>query len=191
MSIGARLRLGGDAPSAQGQLFTELTRAGLAVELDPHRAGRGQPNGSCLLVFDRLTDEVLAEVRDAGARGRQRVLAIALAGAALDSSEAWSLLRSGASDVVRWDERNPPARDVAARLQRWAEVDRILGSDVVRQRLTGDSPARKRTGGPADSCARPVPGQEVAGRRGLYDSRTDARAGATVDVRAGPELAAD
>jgi transcriptional regulator with GAF, ATPase, and Fis domain len=79
-------------------------------------------------------------LRTAGARGRQRVLAIALTGATLDSSEAWSLLRSGASDVVRWDEVNPPARDVAARLHRWAEVDRILNSDMVRQRLIGDSP---------------------------------------------------
>ena len=42
--------------------------------------------------------------------------------------------------VVRWDETNPPARDVAARLQRWAEVDRILHSDTVRQTLIGDSP---------------------------------------------------
>ena len=91
-------------------------------------------------MFDRLTNDVLEELRNVGARGRQRVLAIALAGATLDSSEAWCLLRSGASDVVRWDETNPPARDVAARLQRWAEVDRILHSDTVRQTLIGDSP---------------------------------------------------
>ena len=141
MAIGAQVRLvGNTALSIQKRVLAELSRAGLSVEVDPQRARGGPPDGSCLLVFDRLTNDVLEELRNVGARGRQRVLAIALAGATLDSSEAWCLLRSGASDVVRWDETNPPARDVAARLQRWAEVDRILHSDTVRQTLIGDSP---------------------------------------------------
>ena len=36
---------------------------------------------------------------------------------------------------------NPPAREVAARLERWAEVDRMLRSDAVRQKLVGESPS--------------------------------------------------
>jgi transcriptional regulator with GAF, ATPase, and Fis domain len=72
--------------------------------------------------------------------GRYRVLAIALPDAALDNSDAWSLLRSGASDVVRWDDRDPPVRAVAARLERWAEIDRLIRSDTVRDTLIGDSP---------------------------------------------------
>jgi transcriptional regulator with GAF, ATPase, and Fis domain len=94
--------------------------------------------GSCLLLFDRLNGEVLEELR-AEALGRQRVLAIALADTTLESSDTWSLLRAGACDVVMWDDHNPPARDVAARLERWAEVDRILQSAAVRQKLVGDS----------------------------------------------------
>ena len=140
LSIEARLRLVGNAtPSTRKQVLTELVRAGLAAEVDPQQLERGPPGGFCLLVFDRLTGEVLHELRAAGALGRQRVLAIALGGTTLESSDAWSLLQSGASDVVRWDESNPPARDVAARLQRWAEVDRMLCSAPVRQKLIGDS----------------------------------------------------
>jgi transcriptional regulator with GAF, ATPase, and Fis domain len=52
----------------------------------------------------------------------------------------WSLLRSGASDVVRWDYRNPPVREVVARLERWAEIDLLMRSDAVRGKLVGDSP---------------------------------------------------
>src|SRR5271165_6171142 len=140
LSIGARLRLVGNAaPATQKRILTELGRAGLALEVDGQRSEPKQTAGACLLVFDRVTGEVLQELRAAGALGRHRLLAIALAGATLESSDTWSLLRSGAADVVRWDDRNPPARDVAARLQRWAEVDRMLRSATARQKLIGDS----------------------------------------------------
>jgi len=93
-----------------------------------------------LVVFDHLTGEVFEELRAAGAWGRHQVLAIALPGAALDNSDAWSLLRSGASDLVRWDDRDPPARAIAARLERWAEIERLMRSDAIRRTLIGDSP---------------------------------------------------
>jgi transcriptional regulator with GAF, ATPase, and Fis domain len=140
LSIGARLRLIGNAAlSTQKRVLDELDRAGLAVEVDPQRVQRAQPTESCLLVFDRLTGEVLEELRSAGSWGRQRVLAIALPGTVLENGDIWSLLRSGASDVVRWEDSEPPAREVAARLERWAEVDRMLRSDTVRQKLIGES----------------------------------------------------
>jgi transcriptional regulator with GAF, ATPase, and Fis domain len=90
-------------------------------------------------MFDHLTGEVFEELRATGAWGRHHVLAIALPGAALDNSDAWSLLRSGASDLVRWDDRDPPARAIAARLERWAEIDRLMRSDSIRGTLIGDS----------------------------------------------------
>jgi transcriptional regulator with GAF, ATPase, and Fis domain len=118
----------------------DLAREGLDVDSEPQRP-RALPSGrSCLVVFDHLTGEVFEELRGAGAWGRYQVLAIALPGAALDNSDAWSLLRSGASDVVRWDDRDPPVRAVAARLERWAEIDRIVRSDTIRHTLIGDSP---------------------------------------------------
>ncbi len=107
--------------------------------METQQVGQVPPTGSCLLLFDHMNGEVLEELRTTGALGRQRVLAIALADTALESSDTWSLLQAGACDVVRWDDRNPPAREVAARLQRWAEVDWVLQSAAVRQKLVGDS----------------------------------------------------
>jgi transcriptional regulator with GAF, ATPase, and Fis domain len=141
MSVDARLWLAGKAASStRERLIAELTRAGLAVEIDLRRAERWSSSGSCLLAFDRLTGEVLEELRAAGALGRHRVLAIALPGTVLENSDMWSLLRSGASDVVRWDYLDPPAREVVARLERWAEIDLMMRSDAVREKLVGDSP---------------------------------------------------
>jgi len=115
-------------------------RVGLPIDLGPRRGDNHRPTDSCLLVLDRLTGDVLEELRAEGAGGRRRVLAIALPDAMLESTDTWSLLRSGASDVIRWDDRKPPARDVAARLQRWAEVDQLLRSDMVSGTLIGESP---------------------------------------------------
>ena len=136
--VGLRL-LGSVNPSVQERVIADLARAGLAVDSEPQRQ-RALPSGrSCLVVFDRLTGEVFEELRAAGAWGRHQVLAIALPGATLDNSDSWSLLQSGASDVVRWDDRDPPVRAVAARLERWAEIDRITRSDTIRDTLIGDS----------------------------------------------------
>jgi transcriptional regulator with GAF, ATPase, and Fis domain len=141
LSPRTRLRLFGNAdPSTRERVVAELAGVGLAVDLDPQRGGRSPPAGPGLLLFDGLTAEILEELRAAGSWGRQRVLAIAGPGAVLENADAWSLLRSGASDVVRWDDRDPPAREVMARLERWAEIDRMLLSDAVRQKLIGDSP---------------------------------------------------
>ena len=137
--VGLRL-LGDISPSVRERVVADLAQAGLAVDSEPQRQ-RALPSGrSCLVVFDHLTGEVFEELRGAGAWGRHQVLAIALPSAALDNSDAWSLLRSGASDVVRWDDRDPPVRAVAARLERWAEIDRIVRSDTIRHTLIGDSP---------------------------------------------------
>ncbi|HEY3956339.1 MAG TPA: sigma 54-interacting transcriptional regulator [Streptosporangiaceae bacterium] len=78
-------------------------------------------------------------MHDAGCWGSQHVLAVALPEASLENAYAWSLLRGGATDVLRWDYEHPPIREVAARIERWTEVDRMLRSDVVRQVLVGDS----------------------------------------------------
>ena len=142
LSAGIRLKLAGEpAPLARDRLITELTQAGLAVETGPPDEDRGQPAEVCLLAFDRLTGDVLEELRAAGEWGRHRVLVIALPGATLKNSDMWSLLESGASDVVRWNHRVPPAGEVAARLERWAQVDRMMRSDAVRGKLVGDSPS--------------------------------------------------
>lgn len=141
MSTRAGLRLlGGAASPGQKRVLAELVQAGLSVDLHPGRGEKRLPTDSCLLLFDRLTGEVLEELQAEGAGGCSRVLAIALPDAMLENTDTWSLLRSGAADVIRWDDCQQPAREVAARLQRWAEVDQLLHSDIVRGTLIGESP---------------------------------------------------
>jgi transcriptional regulator with GAF, ATPase, and Fis domain len=137
--VGLRL-LGSISAPVQERIVADLARIGLVVDSDPQGQHDLRGGGSYLVVFDHLTGEVFEELRTAGTWGRHRVLAIALPSATLDNSDAWSLLQSGASDVVRWDERDPPVRAVAARLERWAEIDGLMRSDAVQHTLIGNSP---------------------------------------------------
>jgi transcriptional regulator with GAF, ATPase, and Fis domain len=117
-----------------------LAQVGLVANSDPQDQRKIPSDRSFVVVFDNLSAEVFEELRMAETWANHRVLAIALPDATLDSYDAWSLLRCGASDVVRWDYSDPPVRAVAARLERWAEIDRLMRSDTVRDTLIGDSP---------------------------------------------------
>ncbi|WP_206044659.1 sigma 54-interacting transcriptional regulator [Gemmatimonas groenlandica] len=97
-----------------------------------------------LLGFDEVNDEVLSRLSRLAAPGTWRVLAIAFAPFAHPRT-AWQLLEHGAADVVVWRNDSDGAREVAARLARWTDVDAIVTSDVVKRNLVGRSPAWLRT----------------------------------------------
>ena len=105
-----------------------------------------------------------------------------------------------------------PPGEVAARLERWAEVDRMLRSDTVRQKLIGESPSwvallrqvvevaafnqtsvlltgesgtGKELGRPADPRARPSAGQGIARDRRLHNRRADAVGQRVLRTRSG------
>ncbi|MBY0242232.1 MAG: sigma 54-interacting transcriptional regulator [Burkholderiaceae bacterium] len=63
----------------------------------------------------------------------------------LPSHAGWSLLESGAADVLLWPGAPAGAANLAAqaaaRLQRWHAVRQLMDSDMVRTGLVGDSPA--------------------------------------------------
>ena len=63
--------------------------------------------------------------------GRRRILVIGLTASSCTSDATWALLASGASDVFAWQDASS-GESVAARLERWAEVDSIAECDVVR-----------------------------------------------------------
>jgi len=75
--------------------------------------------------------------------GSQPVLAVCCS--ALPTHDGWSLLESGAADVLLWPGAPQGAAGIAAqaaaRLQRWGAVRRLMRSDMVRTCLVGDSPA--------------------------------------------------
>jgi len=69
------------------------------------------------------------------------VLAIALSRTGMKPTDIWRLLSAGASDVFAWDHSDDPAREIAARFERWQMVDEILRSPLVKDNLAGQSPA--------------------------------------------------
>ncbi len=82
---------------------------------------------------------MLGEVRGHSRHGLRRVLAIG--GAPLTGEAAFALRHAGASDVFSWLDNSDTAAQVAARLARWAEIDEILDSALVRKNLVGRSAA--------------------------------------------------
>jgi transcriptional regulator with GAF, ATPase, and Fis domain len=100
--------------------------------------------GPVVLVFDTFSSELAEAVRRAAAGGRQRVLAVAASHERLPDGRTWELLRLGASDVLPWDGPQTAAA-MAARLERWALIDELADSPLVRGHLVGQSQTWRRT----------------------------------------------
>jgi transcriptional regulator with GAF, ATPase, and Fis domain len=112
------------------RLVDELARNG--VDCSPHdgQAGRG------LFLFDVLTDDLAIRI---GERSRDaQVIAVAARSALLRRGATLELLSAGASDVVQLGDPATTAKAIAARFRRWAAVDRLIDSAVVRKNLIGD-----------------------------------------------------
>ena len=90
------------------------------------------------LVLFQLADEALQEkLRSWGAQDRTPTLAVSLD--ALDSHTAWTLVDSGAADVLIGTHPASVALNLAARLQRWLEVEALIDAPVVTRNLRGRS----------------------------------------------------
>ena len=126
----------GDGPTRR--VADYLQRAGLWVK--PYAASDGELSHG-LLLFDRVTPDLVSFIRDVSGSGARRMLALAPSRAALQGSDAWDLVRAGASDVVSWHEMRDPAIEVAARFERWRSVDELASSPRVTETLVGCSTA--------------------------------------------------
>ncbi len=94
------------------------------------------PSDIGLIVFDRISEEVLDLVRGSS-RGGVRILAVGTSPEAVADIGPWPLLDAGASDVVvRMDDASL-ADEVSARLRRWAEVEGLVHSSEVQDALAG------------------------------------------------------
>jgi transcriptional regulator with GAF, ATPase, and Fis domain len=107
-----------------------------------HRACESPPSkGPGIVFFDEITNQLPALLRAASCRGTERVLAIGLSQSAMKPAGIWSLLNAGASDVFAWDHSLEPAREIAAKFERWDKVDEIVRSPLVKSNLAGQSAA--------------------------------------------------
>jgi transcriptional regulator with GAF, ATPase, and Fis domain len=115
-----------------------LELAGLDLISDSWRAA----GSHLILITACLDDSAVTVVRDAAMRMGSRVLVIS-SDLEVDRHSIWQLLRAGAGDVVVWraDRGTQLAEGIAARVRRWQEVDEVMHSEAVRERLVGQSRA--------------------------------------------------
>ena len=136
-AIPLELRCVGTAETVREDVTTLIRREGLAVA----RGGSGPPRGPSLLLFDRVDEGLCASVRELSRQGTHRVLAVALRRQDLSPSAAWRLFEAGAADVFAWDDLAQPVTAIGSRFRRFAEVDALLATPLVRDNLVGESPA--------------------------------------------------
>jgi transcriptional regulator with GAF, ATPase, and Fis domain len=106
-----------------------------------HALPSDNPVGPGILFFDKISPLLCDQVRAFSRNGLERVLAVALSRSALSGNTVWQLLGSGASDVFFWDHSADPAREIAARFERWESVDGAVASSLVADHLVGNDPA--------------------------------------------------
>jgi transcriptional regulator with GAF, ATPase, and Fis domain len=127
------------ACESAGDIARSIVDALRAVGLHIESLDRSQPSLPGIIFFERFDASLCELLQRLMAEGGRRVLLIALGASGCTSEAAWSLVAAGASDVFAWKDEGS-ARDVAARLTRWAEVDTVASSDAVRSQLVGRSP---------------------------------------------------
>ena len=140
-AISVELRCVGGARAAREGIADVLARQGVTVP----RAETVATVGPVLLLFDQVDEEVRRAVREQSGQGARRVIAVAAKGEELDNRDTWSLMEAGAADVLVWEKQAPPATTIAARLKRYAEIDELMESPLVRDNLVGRSRAWLRT----------------------------------------------
>jgi DNA-binding NtrC family response regulator len=92
-----------------------------------------------IICFNRISDELIAALNSAD-RFSCRVLAIAV-GLENNALPVWQLLHAGASDALTWDMEGVAAKQISAKINRWAEVDGMTAQASAQGLFVGESPA--------------------------------------------------
>ncbi|NBD09381.1 MULTISPECIES: sigma-54 dependent transcriptional regulator [Corallococcus] len=125
--------LGSRATQLRQTVLGALQGSGLEMVSRPEEA----PPGLGVIVFDEVEANTLEAVRDCRLSPSTRVLAVATTGQGLGEGACWRLLQAGASDVLVWEGARDAAAEIAARLERWHQVERLIESPAVQRRLVG------------------------------------------------------
>ncbi|WP_338761533.1 sigma 54-interacting transcriptional regulator [Massilia sp. METH4] len=128
--------LDGGAATAASALRAALGTAGVSVRDAAHESA---PKGFGVVLCG-ASDTALPQTVQALALNAA-VLAIDCAGEPLRADTMWALLEAGAIDLLPWSSAELCAQQVAARLQRWDALQKLMASSTVRNWLVGDSGA--------------------------------------------------
>jgi len=107
----------------------------VGLKVVPDRASANCPT---VLFFSDAGHGLIARLQAIRAAGVERILAVSV-NAHPGQSEAWQLLRAGASDLLRWQDGPATAATIAARLARWSQVDELVNSSLITDSLVGSS----------------------------------------------------
>jgi transcriptional regulator with GAF, ATPase, and Fis domain len=116
-------------------IYDSLSEAGIRSQ----QYESNRTDGPGIVFFQESSRELVDLLRETSRRGLERVLAISLSGRALEPEVIWNLLSAGAADVFVWSRCRNPAREIAARFDRWATIDEIVESPLVKENLAGQS----------------------------------------------------
>jgi transcriptional regulator with GAF, ATPase, and Fis domain len=122
----------------ESESMAALARAGVEA------ASQGALNCPTLLFFSQSGPSVLKKLAALRAAGADRVLALGV-GESPDQACAWQMLCAGASDLLMWNCADDIAISVAARLERWMQIDELLDSPLIANSLVGRSPRWQST----------------------------------------------
>jgi transcriptional regulator with GAF, ATPase, and Fis domain len=128
-------------PEVTGTARAGITHALAAAGIEPAPQGT---SGFVGVFFAAVGDQVLDAVSRLAAGAEDRLVAVAATGADVDDRDAWRLVAAGAADVFCWRHSDTPAEEIAARLERWVEIDAQLESDRVGVTLVGRCAAWRR-----------------------------------------------
>lgn len=124
-----------DDPGFRAGVLRSLSEAEIAVL----PRGRAATPDQGRVFFGSASDELVAQLPELSRAGVHRVIAVAMSQELLGDA-TWRLLANGVSDVLVLDDSTDLGGQIAARFARWANVDQLLNSPVVRDNLIGSSP---------------------------------------------------
>lgn len=124
-----------DTHPAQAQLMALMEKDGLQFQ----QLAIEKPKGPGLLLFETITPELYQFLDQASCSGQELVLAITLPNQSINDEQCWRLLKSGAADIFRWNDCSELAMQIVSRIRRWAEVERMLNSPLVKNNVIGQS----------------------------------------------------
>lgn len=119
--------------------FDAEIRAALAANGIPIEVDLVRPYG--IICFEKADEQVFGLLHEVRRDPRLRVLAVAASSFAVETGTIWRLLHAGASDVMFWSGDGGEAAQLAAKLQRWFDVDELAEQAISQVSLIGNSPA--------------------------------------------------
>ena len=128
-------------PEVAGSTRAAIADGLAAAGIEPAAPGARAVAG---VFFGTVREPVLDAVSRLASGADDRLVAVAATGSDVDDRDAWRLIAAGAADVFCWRHSDTPAQEIAARLERWAEIDAQLESDRVGVTLVGRCPAWRR-----------------------------------------------